>query len=177
MKKLTLFMFFAIVSFAVQAQSAFNADTKLLDVGVGFGSPFWGSGYKNSLPVNPRISFEKAVDEQISAGVSLAYSSSKYDYKSIGLNYAYKLKGYYISGRGAWHFKVNEKIDPYAGASAGYVIVTLSDSDGLGGVASSGFGYGIFGGARYYPKGKLGVNAELGYSSFAFLSVGASFKF
>jgi opacity protein-like surface antigen len=177
MKKIMLtIVTVCLFSILASSQSAVNEGDKLIDIGVGFGSPYWGSGYKSSLPVNPRISFEKSVSDDFSVGGSVAFSSSKYDYSSFGSSYSWKVNGYFIAARGSYHFPVNKKVDPYIGGTAGYVIVTISDSEGSSGAATSGFGYGGYAGIRYFPTGKLGINAELGYTSFSFMTVGLSIK-
>lgn len=172
-KSYCISLLLAFFSLSALSQSAFQQGDKIIDLGIGLGSPYWGSGFKSSLPVNPKLNVEFGITEEISVGGTVSYSGSKYSYGS----YTVKYSGIFVGGRGAYHFPVNEKIDPYLGASAGFVIVTVKDNAGYGSAASSGFGYGAFGGARYYFQQNLGVNAELGYSSFSFLSIGLSLKF
>jgi Outer membrane protein beta-barrel domain len=173
-----LFTLVTITSFAQSSKTGtdgkcFGEGTKLVDAGIGLGSPYWGSGFSNSIPFNPRVNFESAVSENISVGGGVAYSGSSYKYIGGKLKY----NAFFIAGRGAYHFATSNKLDPYAGVSAGYVLVSVSDSDlGVLGTATSGFGYGAFLGLRYYLKERLGLNAELGYSSFSFLNAGVSFK-
>jgi opacity protein-like surface antigen len=173
------FFLFILVNCTVIAnaqQLAYNEGDKVLDLTIGLGSPYWGSGFKSSLPVNPRVGFEYGITENISGGGSVAYSSSSYDY---GYGYGkIKYTGLFISARGSYHFATTEKFDPYAGLSLGYVLVTVSDSySGYVASASSGVGYGLHLGARYFFQPKFGLNAELGYSSFSFLNAGVCFKF
>ncbi len=152
---------------------SFDKGTKVLDAGVGLGSPYWSTGFSNSLPFNPRIGMEAGITENISVGGSVAYSGSSFKYFGGKINY----NAFFISARGAYHFATSEKLDPYAGLSLGYVLVSVGNSQsGFTTAASSGVGYGLFAGLRYYLKPKFGLNAELGYSSFSFLNVGVSFK-
>lgn len=161
---------------ALGQEKAFEKGTKTFDVNIGLGSPYW-SGLQKSLPVNPRVGVEVGINDEISVGGSLAYSGAKYDYYYLG-EYQYKYNAWFVALRGAYHFDVeNEKIDPYLGASLGYVIVSVTGEGGYAYGVASGAGYGAFGGVRYYIKPNFGLNGELGYSSFSFLSLGVSLKF
>jgi opacity protein-like surface antigen len=176
MKQLLMTAVIALQSLCVFSQDAvFGKGTKLLDFNIGLGSPYW-SGLQKSLPVNPRIGLEIGVTDEISVGGSVAYSGAKYTYQSFE-TYTYKYNAWFIALRGAYHFDVdNEKLDPYLGASIGYVVVSVSGEGGYAYSVASGAGYGAFGGVRYYFKKNFGLNAELGYTSFSFLGVGVSLK-
>ena len=181
MKKQLLLCALLLQAICMHAQEQFGKGTKTIDVNLGLGSPYWGAGYKHAFPFNPRIGMEYGITDEISLGGSIAYSGAKYDWGNIyGSHYTLKYNAYFISARGAYHFKLdNEKLDPYLGASIGYVVVSVKDDSPYGSSVSSvgsGVGYGGFGGIRYYIKPKLGLNAELGYSSFSFLNLGVSFK-
>ena len=178
MKKQLLFCALLLQAICMHAQEEFGKGTKTIDVNLGLGSPYWGAGYKHSFPFNPRIGMEFGITDDISLGGSIAYSGAKYDWNNFnGYHYTIKYNAYFISARGAYHFKLdNEKLDPYLGASIGYVVVSVNDNSGYSSSVGSGAGYGGFGGIRYYIKPKLGLNAELGYSSFSFLNLGVSFK-
>lgn len=167
-----VFMAAAQSSERKSSERAFNKGDKFLNLGVGVGTPYWGGGYSSSLPVNPTLTYEGSVDDEISAGVTLAYGSSKYSYFGD-----WKYNGYYIGGRGSYHFDISKpNVDLYAGAGLGYVIVSVSSKVyGYGATATSGVGYTAFGGGRYY-LGKAAVYAELGYGSFSVLNAGISFK-
>ena len=169
MKSTMLILCFAMSVLMASSQESFNKDSKLLSFNVGLGSPYWSSVLKSDLPINPGIQYEQGITDNISVGGSLSYSSATY--KPYNLKY----NAYFVCGRSAWHFKSNEKLDPYVGASAGYVVVSVSSGD-YHASASSGIGYGAFAGIRYYPSGRLGVQAELGYSSFSFLNAGVTLK-
>lgn len=164
----TTAMLFAIFSCA-NAQKAFDESSKVLSLGVGFGSPYWPTGFSSSLPVNPTLTFEKAVTDQISAGTTFAYSSTKY------YDYDIRFNAVYLGGRGAYHFSIpNEKVDLYAGAGLGYAIVFVSSKYGSTWGASSGLAYSLFGGGRYYFSKRVAAYAELGYGSFSVANVGLS---
>ena len=97
------------------------------------------------------------------------YAEWKYNYVLIG-------------GRGAYHFKIVDKLDTYAGLMLGYIVVnskiTTNDpylSD-LGAASASGIGWAAFAGARYHFNEQFGAFAELGYG-VSVLTVGATAKF
>lgn len=159
---------------------AYSKGDNLLNLGIGIGSPFFGSGYSSSLPVNPSVSFEKGITDEISVGGQLAYASSKYDVNLPGANYSFKQNAFYIGARGSYHlnelFKLDPKFDVYGGASLGYVIASVSNNQGFNGTTGSGVGFGLFAGGKYYFSDNTSVFAELGYQSLAVLNVGIAFK-
>lgn len=169
------------LSTKAQSISPFKKGDNLLNVGIGLGSPFFGSGYSASLPFNPTISFEKGVSDEISVGGQLSYASSKYSFGYFGYDYSFKLNAIYIGARGSYHlnevFEIDDdRFDIYGGASLGYVIVSVNDNEGYGNAAGSAFGYGAFAGGKYYLKPKMALYAELGYQSLSYLNIGISFK-
>jgi len=183
-KNLLLTVFLIAIASSVclaQSKSAYNNGDNLLNVGIGFGSPFFGSGYSASLPVNPIVSYERGITNEISVGGTLSYASSKYDYSILGSAYTFKESATYLGIRGSYHLnhilKVDKKFDVYGGASLGYVIVSVSDNQGYSGSAASGAGFGVFAGGRYYFQQSLGIYAELGYQSLSVLNAGITFKF
>ncbi|NTD99176.1 porin family protein [Agrobacterium tumefaciens] len=159
---------------------AYSKGDNLLNVGIGIGSPFFGSGYSSSLPVNPSVSFEKGITNEISVGGQVAYASSKYKVDVPGSNYSFKQNAFYIGARGSYHFnelfKLDPKFDLYGGASLGYVIASVSDNEGFNGTTGSGVGFGLFAGGKYYFSTNTSVFAEVGYQSLAVLNVGIAFK-
>lgn len=174
---IALFMLTALAGMA-QSKSSFAKGDNLLNIGVGIGSPFFGSGYTSSLPVNPTISYERGVTDAISVGGQLSYASSKYE--SGISNYSFKESAIYIGARGSYHFNelldLNPKFDLYGGASLGYVTVSISDNQGSFDGTASGFGFGLFAGGKYYLKPSTALYAELGYQSLSFLNIGVAFK-
>jgi hypothetical protein len=175
-KKLTVAVVLVLQCLFGWAQNgAFQKGTKTFDANIGLGSPYW-SGLQKSLPINPRVGVDVGVTDEISLGGSLAYSGAKYSYYYFD-EYTYKYNAWFVALRGAYHFDVeNDKIDPYLGASLGYVVVTVKGAGDYAYGVASGAGYGAFGGVRYYLNKKFGLNGELGYSSFSFLTLGISLK-
>jgi hypothetical protein len=179
---LTAFLIVAISSLGMaQSKSAFSNGDNLLNIGIGLGSPFFGAGYSASLPVNPIVSYERGVTDFISVGGTLSYASSKYNYNLPGSSYSFKESATYLGLRGSYHLddilKIDPKFDLYGGASLGYVIVNVSDSQGYSGSAASGAGFGVFAGGKYYFQPSLAVYAELGYQSLSVLNAGITLKF
>lgn len=181
MKKQLLFIaLFTFSALAVNAQSksSFNKGDNLFNVGVGIGSPYFGTGYSSSIPVNPSVSYEVGVSNAISVGGQVSYASSKYD---GGFNYTFKESAIYFGARGSYHFnellKLNPKFDLYGGASLGYVTVSISDNQSTVTGTASGFGFGLYAGGKYYLGKGTAIYSELGYQSLSFLNVGIAFKF
>jgi hypothetical protein len=164
-----------------QSKSAYSNGDNLLNIGIGFGSPYFGSGYSASLPVNPTVSFEHGVTDAISVGAELSYASSKYSYNIVGSAYSFKESATYIGVRGSYHLdnvlSIDPKFDLYGGASLGYVIVSVSDNQGYSASAASGAGFGVFAGGKYFFQSSLAIYAELGYQSLSVLNAGIAFKF
>jgi len=168
------------VTTQVNSNNAYSKGDNLLNIGVGLGSPFFGSGYSSSLPVNPSISYEKGITNEISVGGQVAYAGAKYKVSVPGADYSFKQNAVYIGARGSYHLnellKLEPKFDLYGGASLGYVVASVSDSEGFNGTTGSGIGFGLFAGGKYYISNNTALFAELGYQSLAVLNVGVAFK-
>ncbi len=174
MSVLLVFLIFATVSHA----QALTKGDDLVSAGFGLGSVYFGEGFSTSLPVNPTITYEKAVTDDITFGGTVSLARSKYS----GTGFSYVENAVYIGARGAYHFNNlfqlnNDKLDVYGGVSLGYVVVSVSDNNEFSGTASGGVGYALFAGGRYYFAPKVAVYAEVGYSSLSVLNVGVTFKF
>ena len=165
---------FALMSFAQSEKGkSFQKGVGVANLGVGIGNFYWGSGTTNTLGVNPTISYEKAVSDKFSVGGNISFSGASF---SSG-GYKIKYTGILVGPRSSFHFATSDKFDPYVGATLGYVIVNVSDNSGyLGSVKGSGVGLGFYLGGRYFASSSFGFHAELGYSSFSFLTGGISFK-
>jgi len=185
MKKLFLLVALtAIIHMKSNAQSA-DANfmgTSILSAGIGVGSPFFGAGYSNSFPVNPTISYERGVLDQLTVGGEFSYASSKFSYNDgfSSDNYTITYRAIYVGARGAYHLasllSLPQNIDVYGGATVGYVIVSVSDNAGNAAALGSTVGYGGFAGGRLYLTPGTAVYAELGYQSLSYLNIGLSFK-
>jgi hypothetical protein len=185
MKKNLLFtalLFVMTSSLAIaQSKSAFSNGDNLLNIGIGVGSPYFGAGYSASLPINPTVSFEHGITDAISVGGTASFATSKYNYNLLGTGYSIKETAVFLGVRGSYHFNqlwnIPDNFDVYGGASIGYVIVSVSDSQGYSASAASGAGFGVFAGGKYYFQSNLAVYAELGYQSLSVLNAGITLKF
>jgi hypothetical protein len=168
---------------AQSSSVAYNSGVNLVNIGIGVGTPFFGSGYSASLPVNPTVSYERGITDAISVGGQLSYASYKYSFSDgyIANNYSIKYSATYIGARASYHLSqllsIPDKFDLYGGASVGYVVVGASDNQGNAAILGSAFGVGGFAGGKYYFSSSTAVYAELGYQSLSYLNIGIAFKF
>jgi len=174
MKKTLLSIFFLLAIYSTgKAQSSAYNGGGMLNVGIGIGTPYLGSLYTSSIPVNPTISFEKGIANGISAGGELSYAGSKI--------YGINVNVIYVGARGSYHLgqivDLSPKADLYGGLGIGYVVVNVNDGAGDSATASSGLGYGLYAGGKYYFAGSTAVYAEVGYQSLSYLNIGIAFKF
>lgn len=185
-KCISLLIVFTCGAFiSMQAQNIFSKGDKAINVGIGLGSYYGGTGYKSSIPPIS-ASFEQGVvdgllDGKASIGVGgyLAYTANKWETAIANSTYGYKYTYFILGARGVFHYQFVDKLDTYTGLMLGYNVVgskTIGDS--LGGLASptaSGIGYSAFIGARYHFSDKFTAFAELGYGISA-LELGISFR-
>ncbi len=158
--------------------NGFSRGDKLLNVGVGLSSYYYGT------PVG--LSFESGVSDDISVGAQFDYNSGNYNgYYST--NYRWGYSAYYVGLRGSYHvnklFRINEdKVDLYAGIGIGYQRFKWDDES-----YGSGYGYNYnyrsglflnyFIGGKYYFTPKIGAFVELGYTGLSSSRLGLSVKF
>lgn len=164
-------LFFGLTAINAQGYHKGNKD---LNAGISLGlAGIYGDA--SFPPIS--IGFQYGIDEKISIGGILGYSSSKYGWEDWQWKYSYIV----IGARGEYHFlESSNKLDAYAGATLGYNIVSVSEPSGYsvyGGyeAESSYMIYGVHVGARYAVSDKIGVFGELGYG-IGYLTVGASFR-
>ncbi len=158
--------------------AAFGLGTKVVNIHLGLGSTLYSAGFKGTFPPIA-ISYEQGIaDGKWGVGGYISRTGSKWGDGEDWWKYSYTT----IGARGAYHFYTTDKLDTYGGLMLGYNIVSSkwsgSSDDGYRNfkASSSGVGYAIFVGGRYYFSDNIGVSAELGYG-IAVLSLGASIKF
>ena len=175
MKKITIMLCLAAFAFKGFSQdNSYAQGNVLVNLGVGIGNLYWGSGYKTSLPVNPSASVEYGISDRISVGVGAAYSSVKLDVTGFD---EIKYNGIAIQGRGSYHFLTSEKLDPYFGISLGYVNVSVKDDgNAFGSAKASGFGWGGHLGVRYYFSPAVDIYGKLVASIFSIINAGVAIK-
>lgn len=182
MKKL-VFLLAALVMgvTTMNAQSVFNKQSNVVNVGIGFG----GMGYVSDATSLPAISasYEKGIVDglikgraAVGVGGILAYKSASWKYYG---DYKVTWTDIVIGARGAFHYQFVDKLDTYAGLTLGYTVETVKDS-WEGNQATydeyGGFIHSEFIGVRYYFSDGFAVMAELGAGITA-LNVGVAFKF
>ena len=180
MKKLLLLVFgvlFIFISTNVNAQG-YKKDGLALNVGLGFGlAGIYGSS--TIPPISASLGY--GVTDKISVGGIVGYSGSSYKYTYFNGSYEWKYSYIIIGARGEYHFnKPTDKLDPYAGLTLGYDIVSVSSPSNLSGnigysAETSYLLFGFHGGLRYALNDKLGVFGEVGYG-VGYLTVGAFFR-
>ncbi len=156
--------------------NGFNEGDKLLNIGVGLSSYYYGH------PIG--LSYEVGITPDFSVGGQLDYNSGSYD-DYYGYSYRYRYSAYYLGTRGSYHFnrilRINEnKIDLYAGLGLGYQSFKWNDSyngSGYGYNYGSGLFLNYFIGGKYYFTNKVGAFLELGYTGLSSSRVGLSVKF
>ncbi|MBK8884162.1 MAG: hypothetical protein IPN67_17890 [Bacteroidales bacterium] len=183
MKKLILF--FVAIAFSLTQmlaqESTFQKGDKVLNLGIGFGGRYSGTGMTTSIPPLS-ASFEVGVKDgvlekgSIGVGGMLAYSSHKYEYFGWGWKYT----SIVIGARGTFHYPLVDKLDTYTGLFLGYDISTAKEYGTATGIdynnSYGGLTYAWFAGARYYFSDKFAAFAELGVG-VTILNVGVTLKF
>jgi hypothetical protein len=173
------------IATATQAQETFSKGTKVVNVGIGFGSNLGGTGYNQTIPpIHASLDWsivDNLFDAKSSIGVGgyLGFAGNKWETSIGNISYGWKYTYIIIGARGTFHYQFAPKFEAYAGLMLGYNIASVSDIGNVSGFKSDsngGFAFGAFLGARYYITDNIGVFAELGYG-MAYFNLGASFKF
>ena len=160
-------------------ESVFNQNDNVVSLGIGIGGSYYGyTGYAgyNRLPTFT-FGYERCIlgnlfNEQSALGIG---ALGGFTYASHS---AWTSTDIMIGLRGAMHYAFIDNLDTYAGAMLGYNIHSWKwkgSGESLHS-GSSGLGFGVFAGARYYLAGPIAVYAEAGYG-FTLLNVGLSLKF
>ena len=149
-----VFLFSVVLASHASAQEyGYNKGDKLVNVGIGV-----KSYYSGGIPLS--ISYEQGITDQISVGAGVDYLSDKYKAGFV----SYKFIALYFGARASYHVNEllninNEKIDLYAGATAGYRTFTWKNSYSNGTLGDSygnGFFFGGYIGAKYFLPPALG---------------------
>ncbi|MEJ7679170.1 MAG: outer membrane beta-barrel protein [Segetibacter sp.] len=152
-----------------------------LNVGLGVGSYIKAAGGSTAFPPLT-VSAEYAIDENITVGGLIGYTSTEdtYSYSSFGSKDTYKISNTLIGARVNYYLDVNPKYDVYAGALLGYNAVSSNFSSSsseyqeiLGDVnlSASSVLYGVHAGGRYNFSPATSAFAEIGYG-IAVLNLG-----
>lgn len=188
-KKLISFvvLFICGASLTIGAQQIFSKGDKVVNVGLGIGSYYGGTGYSSSIPPLS-VSFEQGIIDglldgkgSIGVGGYLGYSANKWETSAGGDTYGYKYSYMMLGARGAFHYHFVDKLDTYTGLMLGYNVVgskyfgTDMGSNTPEASSASGIGYSAFVGARYHFNDKFAAYGEIGYGISA-LELGISIK-
>ncbi len=148
-----------------------------IDVNVGIGvASYLSSGATSSLmPIG--VSAEYGINDNVSVGGFLGYSSADYDYGFWKVGYSYTL----IGARAAYHKEFVDNFDTYGGILIGYNMINANMDPDPGPpfnsvLTQSYLLYGGFIGARYHFTDMIGAHLELGYG-IAAVQLGLSLKF
>lgn len=161
------------------AQARYDKGDVLLNAGIGL-----GYYYASGVPL--LVSAEFAVNDVISVGPYLGYTSHSSGSSWQGYTWRQRWSFIDIGVRGSYHFSElfeirNEKVDVYGGAFLGYLISNYSytsdmpNDPGRSNSLGGGLRLGIHVGARYFFSEKVAGYGELGYG-VAPLSLGLTFK-
>jgi hypothetical protein len=175
MKKIFKFLCVVLLLFSstfVSGQGRYDKGDVLLNAGIGL-----GYYYAGGVPL--QISAEFAVNDVISVGPYLGYTSYNYNW---GGSAKWRYTFLDIGVRGSYHFSElfeirNEQVDVYGGAFLGYLISSFSGDTftGYNDPYGSTLRLGIHAGIRYFFNEKVAGYGELGYG-MAPLSLGVTFK-
>lgn len=180
MRKLLAVVVVALISVLLVSTSSAQAKKgeNVVTLGLGLGYP----GVYGSSGVPPIFgSFDHAIQNRISVGGIVAYSSSSYSFTADKWSYTY----IFVGARGAYHFadeiKDLKNMDLYGGIDIGYNIVSSKFSGreaavyNFYSVGGGYFHFGVFVGGRYYFSQQWAATAELGYD-IGYFKVGVSYK-
>ena len=176
MKKVFTTLCFSVLFFAgrnASAQAEIDKGNVLINAGIGL-----GYYYAGGVPLI--FSAEWAINDAISIGPYLGYTSYTYKWGYAGFNGRYKYTFIDIGVRGSYHFTKHlnlntDKLDLYGGVFLGYVASSYSGDGDFDDNYPGTVRAGLFGGARYYFTDAFAVNGELGYG-IAPLTIGVTFK-
>jgi hypothetical protein len=178
MKKLLLSLLVVVFTFTqlLSQESTFKKGDKALNLGIGFGSSYYGGFYTSHMPAlsaSLEVGVADGILDKGSIGVGgyIGYSSAKY-------STYWKTTNFLIGARGSFHYPLVNKLDTYTGLQLGYNVFSTKYYDNTyttGGSAST-LQFAWFAGARYYFSNNIAVFAEVGYG-VAYLTVGVALKF
>ncbi len=167
-------LFFTMNAFA---QAPYNKGDKLGTIGIGYGF----AGIYGSTTVPPiSVGFQYGLEDKISIGGLIGYTSSSYDYGTwLGTDYSWTYSYILIAARGEYHFLENsENLDGYGGVTLGYAITSVSEPTGFYGTYAAGASYlvaGVHVGLRYFFNPNIAIFGEVGYG-VGYITAGAAFK-
>lgn len=206
--KTKLFFTLLIISFsyllpAQSGEKCFNENTKIINLGVGFGGisyykTYRGTGYSYGRTPAFSLTYEQALKKKLGigylgVGAYLGYQREHYGYDNWyynGSNYYYEHRWnhFMVAARAAYHFDVlnSKNAEVYVGAIAGLRFQTYTYETNHPDTYyqnqyryNTNFAYpaySLFAGARWYFVRNVALFGELGYG-ISYATGGVSFKF
>jgi hypothetical protein len=168
-------------STAVMADGLVAKGSNVLGFGFGMANRYYGySGFSPGVKINFESGLWQAGPGVVTLGGTLGYTFQRYRYGYVFGGYDYSWHNFIIAARSAWHHNWGvDKLDTYAGVSAGVRIMIFNDGDDPYNNPDYNTVYPHFGGfigACYYFKPGLGVFGEVGYD-INFFTVGLNLNF
>lgn len=156
--------------------------SNVLGFGLGVANRYYGyAGFSPGVKINFESALWQAGPGVVTLGGTFGYTYQSYHYGYIFNNgYRYSWHNFIIAARSAWHHNWGvDKLDTYAGASAGVRFNIYNDGGdpyNTNNYSSVYPHFGGFVGACYYFKPSVGVFGEVGYD-INFITVGLNFNF
>lgn len=183
MKKLNTLLTAAMVVVAftfTQAQGVFQKGDNVINLTVGFGAPYYGTGYSPAIAFGASYEhcfFDDMINGDFSIGIGGFVGFSGNTYTAGGL-VERKDRYFVVAGRGTFHWTGVENLDLYAGVHLGPKFSTSQENGTIpsGNTPGNVFYHSEFVGARWYFTDAFCATAEIG-NGLAFVNVGVGFKF
>jgi len=164
-----------LIAFAMSTNLMAQHEEGQSNINLGIGFVTFGLNGESTLPP-VSISYEYGINDKVSIGGYLGYTSSESDLIFYKATFSYLVVG----ARGSYHFEIIDNFDTYAGVMLGYNNASISyDPDLPAGIPepeAGGITYGGFIGGRYHFTDNIGAFLELGYGVSA-VNLGLAFKF
>lgn len=199
MKTISIFAFALFLTSRAATGQVFDEETRLINVGIGFGNRSYYRSNYSSYTQSPAfsLSYEQSMKEKIGPGIfglggyvgyqKATYRSYYYNYYYYSQNYYYEdaYKYYLLAGRAVYHWDVlnKDKAELYSGLILGLRIQTSTHTDSdpnhpynyYYNQGSSGFIYAGFIGGRYYLTKHAALYCEIGYG-ISYANIGLTLK-
>ncbi len=169
-------------STTAMADGPVTKGSSVLGFGLGMANRYYGyAGFSPGVKVNFETGIWQAGPGVVTLGGTFGYTFQRYRYGYIwGSNYDYSWHNFIVAARSAWHHNWGvDKLDTYAGVSAGVRFNIYDDGDDPNNNIDAFRVYPHFGGfvgACYYFKPSVGVFGEVGYD-INFITLGLNFNF
>ncbi|TYA74427.1 hypothetical protein [Seonamhaeicola marinus] len=177
MKKFTLGLLFVFLTYLSANAQEFEANTNIINVGIGFAGDYGFYSSANASPVFS-ASYDRGVWDVPGPGVVglggyIGHRTFKYSSTS-----EYKWSQTVVGVRGTYHYNgFNiDKLDIYAGFLVGYYFYSNKNTDSAFRTYSNSLDHSGFIGGRWFFTEHIAGYVEAGYG-ISNISLGAAFKF